>query len=98
MALQAHFHLPFASKLGRIHDRPLAANMRLARSMAALAIDARAKPAVCLRWIAVVAEQARVGNFAAEVRVVGPVVPGAHRPISAAFGIPTDRQLDKLPL
>src|SRR6476660_8283982 len=70
--------------------------MRFAGSVAALAIDARCQAAIRLRRVSIVAEQAGVGNFTAEVRVVWTIVAWAHRPISAALGIPTYRKLDEL--
>ena len=113
VALQADFHLPLAAQPLGIHDgrldfggRPAllhGLHMRLARPMAALAIDPFGKfrgidgiGANRAAWIAVVAEEAGVTHLAAEVLVRGAVVARAHPERAAIFHIPTHRQLDQM--
>jgi hypothetical protein len=70
--------------------------MGLARAMTSLAINTCSQPLIEARWIAVVTKEASIGYFAAEVRMVWPVIPGTHGPIPAARGVPTQRQFDEL--
>ena len=77
-------------------------DMRLPRTMATLAVDALGKCVAepraaavifdrTLRWVAVVTRHAPRIDDPPEVHMVGAVVPRAHRPIAAAFGVPADR-------
>ena len=79
-------------------------DMRPSRTMATLAVDALGKWCVAEpragavifdehTWVAVVTRHAPRIDDPPEVHVGGAVVPRAHRPIAAAFGVPADRQL-----
>ena len=70
-----------------------------AGSMTSLAIDAFSQIGeLSRRRIPVVAEEALVivGNRPAKILVIGAIVAGAHRPVSALLGVPAYRQLDEL--
>jgi hypothetical protein len=62
----------------------------------ALAVDPAGQFAGrCDGWIAVVAEQALIGDGSAEVEVIGAIVAGAHRPVSATVRVPAYREFDE---
>ncbi len=80
-------------------------DVRLSRPMTALTIDARRQRISEARtlaivfyrraWVAVVARHASRVDDASEVEMRRAVVPRAHRPITAALGVPADRQLNQ---
>src|SRR6266853_6933895 len=96
MALQAHLHLAICGQLGRVNNAAFTFGVSLSGPVAALAIDTHRQPAVRLRRISVVTEQAGIRDFAPEVGMIGAVVSRAHRPISAALGVPAYGKLDQL--
>ena len=46
--------------------------------------------------IRVVAEHAAVKHLTAETRMIGPVIAGAHAPVTAIFRVPAHREFDQL--
>lgn len=96
----------FQFRRGSPGDR--GSDMALSGAMASLAIDSlrhvhrefssivHTIRAGCHFGIRVMAEHAAIGGLTAETGVRRRVVSGTHRPVSALFGIPGERQFDQL--